>query len=249
MILILTYHRIVENAGAIGGFFDVSASELDAQLTSVKRAWGNCLSPQALRGPVTAAGNRTGLLVTFDDGTADHYLTAAPILEKHGLFGVFFVSTALLGTSGYLTVSQCNELVSRGHAVESHSHDHVLLTKLTEDELSRQLAESRRRLKDAGFGRCDLLAPPGGYSNPSVVQAARNNGYLGLRTLEWGYNRNLDPFRLQSITVNRKTAGKWFAPLTSPHFEPAKQLFYRTKETLKQRLPAIYSRLRSARRA
>jgi peptidoglycan/xylan/chitin deacetylase (PgdA/CDA1 family) len=250
MILILTYHRVVENAGAIREFFDVSAAELDSHVASVKRAWGASLSPQALqRHSGVSPRNRTGFLVTFDDGTADHYLSAAPILERHGLSGVFFVSTALLGTSGYLTLSQCRELTARGHAVESHSHDHVSLTGLSEDELCRRLTESRGRLKESGFGQCDLLAPPGGHFNASVVQAAKNCGYLAVRTLEWGYNRNLDPFCLQSITVNRKTAGKWFVPLISPRFEPAKQLLYRTKETLKQRLPAFYWRLRSSRRA
>jgi peptidoglycan/xylan/chitin deacetylase (PgdA/CDA1 family) len=250
MILILTYHRIVENAGAIREFFDVSAAEFDSHLATVKRAWGASLYPQVLyRQPRVGPRNRSGLLVTFDDGTADHYLSAAPILERHGLSGVFFVSTALLGTSGYLTVSQCRELTARGHAIESHSHDHVHLSSLSEEELCPQLTESRRRLKESGLGQCDLLAPPGGYFNDSVVQAAKNCGYLAVRSLEWGYNRNLDPFRLQCITVNRKTAGKWFGPLISPRFEIAKQFLYRAKETLKQRLPAFYVRLRSSRRA
>jgi len=244
MILVLTYHRIVENAGAIEGFFDITANELDAHLATAKQTWGGCVPLQSLHQNNSAAGKRAGLLVTFDDGTADHYLRATPLLEHHGLTGVFFVNTATLGASDYLSWTQCKELVARGHAVESHSHDHVLLNGLAGDELHRQLTESRRRLKDAGLGRGDLLAPPGGYWNDSVTEAAKNSGYFALRTLEWGYNRNLAPLRLQSITVNRKTAGKWFEPLISPRFETAKQFFYGAKETLKQRLPGFYRHLR-----
>jgi len=247
MILILTYHRIVEHSAAIKGFFDVSATELDSQLRRAREVWGNHTSPEMLRRPQRDS-QRAGFLVTFDDGTADHFLTAAPVLERNGLAGVFFVNTDLVGKPGYLNVDQCRELVARGHAVESHSHEHEILTSLSAEKSRWQLAESRSRLKKWGLGQWDLLAPPGGYFDTSLTQAAGSSGYLGLRTLEWGYNRNVNAFRLQSITVNRKTAGKWFEPLISPRFESAKRLLYRSKETVKDRLPILYSRLRFSHR-
>jgi len=241
MILILTYHRVAE--GAAKTFFDVSATELDEQLKRAKNIWGNNTSPRILNHP-GANGQRTGFLVTFDDGTADHFTTAAPILERNGLTGVFFVNTDLIGQDGYLTLSQCRELVARGHAVESHSHEHKPLNSLSDEELPRQLAESRRRLKEWNLGQWDLLAPPGGYFNSAIAESARRTGYSALRTLEWGYNRNVDAFRLQSITINRKTAGKWLDSLISPRFESAKCLFYKSKELIKGRLPILYSRMR-----
>lgn len=247
MILVLTYHRIVENPGAIEGFFDITTAELDAQLAAASQAWGKSVPLQSLHSNDSAYRKNKGIVVTFDDGTTDHYFRAAPMLERHGLSGVFFVNTATLDTNGYLLRQQCQELIARGHAIESHSHDHVLLNGLAADELNRQLAESRHRLKEAGLGQADLLAPPGGYWNASVREAARKSGYAGLRTLEWGYNRHLEPMRIQSITVNRKTAGKWFGPLISPHFEPAKKFFYQTKELVKQRLPGLYKSVRSGR--
>lgn len=248
MILILTYHRIVEGAGGTKDFFDVSAEELDEQLRRAKKAWGNNTSPRMLQNN-DDAGQRTGFLITFDDGTADHFTTAAPVLERNGLTGVFFVNTDLLGMEGYLSVSQCRELVARGHAIESHSHEHKTLVSLSTEELPRQLAESRRRLKEWGLGQWNLLAPPGGYFDASTMQAAKNSGYSALRTLEWGYNRNVNAFRLQSITINRKTAGKWFDSLISPRFESAKCLFYKCKETVKERLPVLYSSMRHSRGA
>jgi peptidoglycan/xylan/chitin deacetylase (PgdA/CDA1 family) len=250
MILILTYHRIVEDANAIKGFFDVTAAELDKQVQRAKEIWGNNTSPRMLQGGENNRNSeRTGFLVTFDDGTADHLLNAAPILERNGLTGVFFVSTDLVGTPSYLSAAQCRELVIRGHAIESHSHEHKILTKLSREESQRQLTESRRRLKEWGLGQWDLLAPPGGYFDASIMQAAKNEGYLGLRTLEWGYNRHVDTYRLQSITINRKTAERWFEPLISPRFESAKRLVYHCKETVKESLPAVYSRLRFSRGA
>lgn len=246
MILILTYHRIIE--GAAEGFFDVTAAEFKEQLRRAKNAWGKNTSPQILNNPV-ANGDKTGFLITFDDGTVDHFTTAAPILEQNGLIGVFFVNTDLIGKDGYLNLTQCHELVARGHAVESHSHEHKTLDSLSAEELRQQLTESRRRLKEWNLGQWDLLAPPGGYFNSSVMESARRSGYSALRTLEWGYNRKLEAFRLQSITINRKTAGGWFDSLISPKFELAKSLFYKTKETVKGRLPGFYTKIRHLRGA
>ncbi len=241
MILILTYHRVVEGAPTV--FFDVSTTELNQQLQRAKHIWGSNTSPRILNHP-GANGQRSGFLITFDDGTVDHFTTAAPILERNGLTGVFFVNTDLIGKEGYLSLAQCRELVARGHAVESHSHEHKTLVSLSQEELLRQLAESRHRLKEWNLGQWDLLAPPGGYFTPPIMETARRSGYSALRTLEWGYNRNVNSFRLQSITVNRKTAGRWFDSMISPRFESAKCLFYKCKETVKGRLPALYSRVR-----
>jgi peptidoglycan/xylan/chitin deacetylase (PgdA/CDA1 family) len=38
------------------------------------------------------------VLITFDDGYLDNYLTAFPILKSHGVQGVFFLATSFVGT-------------------------------------------------------------------------------------------------------------------------------------------------------
>jgi len=249
VLLVLTYHRIVESPGEISGFFDVCAGELEAHVRAATAAWGGGTSPGALQKDQNGRGGvRRGFLVTFDDGTADHYYIAAPLLERNGLRGVFFVNTSLLGAPGYLSLSQCQELQARGHAIESHSHEHKVLPGLPEREMHRQLCESRRFLRDASLGQWNFLAVPGGYFNPAVIQVAKANGYRSLRTVQWGYNRKLDPFRVESIIINRKTARGWFRPLISPCCEASKKAVYRTKEVMKRCLPLIYARLLYARR-
>ncbi len=37
--------------------------------------------------------NKERLLLSFDDGTKDHYLNVFPILKKHNIFGLFFLSS------------------------------------------------------------------------------------------------------------------------------------------------------------
>jgi peptidoglycan/xylan/chitin deacetylase (PgdA/CDA1 family) len=242
MLLVLTYHRIVENPGDIYGFFDVCAGEIEAHLQAALQIWGRTATPADIQNEQHDGGStRTGFLATFDDGTADHYFTATPLLERHGVHGIFFVNTARLGADGYLTLEQCRELQARGHAIESHAHQHTPLAGLPEDQLRSQLAESRQRLRDNGLGQWGLIAPPGGIYDAAVVQAARTCGYRSLRTVNWGYNKKLNPFAVESMIINRRLAGRGFKMMASPNAEAAKKAVFQVKETIKNGLPSVYS--------
>lgn len=242
MLLVLTYHRIVERPEAIGDFFDVTAAELDRHLTLATRCWRRGASPRDL----LAAGDagREGFLVTFDDGTIDHYLTAAPVLERHGLRGVFFVNTELIGAAGRMTLGQCRELSARGHAIESHSHDHASLVDLSDSALRWQLTTSRDWLRAEGLGQHDFLAVPGGIFDARVLRVSGECGYRLVRTLEWGYNRGRDPLRIESVTMNRHTAGRWSGVLLSPGGEAAKKSLSRVKDVVKKVAPSVYRGMR-----
>jgi peptidoglycan/xylan/chitin deacetylase (PgdA/CDA1 family) len=248
VLLVLTYHRIVKNPGDIKGFFDVSAGEIEAHVQAALQIWGGAATPADLQHEQRERSSaRTGFLVTFDDGTADHYFTAAPILERHGMRGVFFVNTARLGAEGYLSLEQCKELQARGHAIESHAHQHKKVAGLPKEQLLNQLAESRRLLCENGLGQWSLFAPPGGLYDAAVVQAAKTCGYSSLRTVNWGYNKRLNPFAVESIIINRRLAGGRFRLMASPNAEAAKKAVFQVKETLKNGLPSVYSFLKKLR--
>jgi peptidoglycan/xylan/chitin deacetylase (PgdA/CDA1 family) len=146
-----------------------------------------------------------------------------------------------------MSMAQCRELQARGHAIESHTYQHTPLIGLTEEQLRNQLAESRRHLRESGLGEWDLFAPPGGYYDATVIQAAKACGYRSLRTIQWGYNKRLNPFAVESIIINRRLAGRWFGLMASPNAEGAKKAVFRVKETVKNGLPSVYSFLRGRR--
>lgn len=245
MLLVLTYHRIFEKLDEDVGFFDVSAEELEKHIRLVKRVWGDNITVRDLEALLRHSSKTRGFLVTFDDGTIDHYTTAAPVLERTGVRGIFFINTSRLGAEGYVNVQQCQSLKARGHAIESHAHEHKQLSDLSPEELHHQLFQSRHILKHLSLGEWDFLASPGGYYNNSIIDATYAAGYRLFRTCEWGYNRVLDPLHLESITINRRTAGQWFLPLISPNFETAKKLLYCAKERMKRSsLDQIYYRSR-----
>ena len=90
----------------------VSLDEVYAALTT-----GSPLPPRAV-------------VLTFDDGYADAYQNAFPLLRTFEMTGTFFVVTEWLDLerSGYLTWDQAREMAAAGMAIQSHSRSHPDLT-------------------------------------------------------------------------------------------------------------------------
>ncbi len=245
MNLVLTYHRIVPDKRDIVGFFDVTSNEFRRQLQEAVGLWRNAKQgPFLFDGQSAMSPQAPHLVVTFDDGTRDHYELAAPLLEEQSLRGVFYVSTALLGSKGYLTSEQCRELQARGHAIESHGHSHIPVHSIASALLHEELQQSRSVLEAVGGGKLASFAAVGGYVTPALEQAAHAAGLESLRTLQWGYNQRAC-FLWESINVNRGNAGGLFSSVASPKWLALKKLLHFAKETAKQsHLKTFYYQIR-----
>lgn len=62
-------------------------------------------------GHALPSAGRRGVLFTFDDGLADHVEVAAGVLERHGIRGVFLVSSRPLATGRMLTAHMVHLLM------------------------------------------------------------------------------------------------------------------------------------------
>lgn len=123
--------------------------------------------------------------ITFDDGGVSFLTVAAPILEKYGRRGIFFISTAYLDTPGFLTKSQVLELHQRGHVIGSHTHSHPSnLSKMTDDEIEREWEESVQILSGIIGQAVTSASIPNGNGSKSVVECASKAGILDLYTSE-----------------------------------------------------------------
>lgn len=120
---------------------------------------------------------------TFDDGGLSFITKAAPILEKYGFKGVFFISTKFIGTPGFLSVEQVKELAKRGHLVGSHSHSHPeIFTKLSKEDINKEWKTSFEILNSM-LGDVELmLSIPNGYASKIVIEEAINCGYTEIYT-------------------------------------------------------------------
>ena len=122
-----------------------------------------------------AAPEQAGLLaLTFDDGFADNYSHAFPLLKQYGAKATIYLATEIEGIER-LTPTQIREMVDSG-LVEfgAHTLHHVNLTQLDAAEAEREIVESRRQVT-ALAGACASFAYPFGRFAPeheAMVQAA-----------------------------------------------------------------------------
>lgn len=70
------------------GIFPLAPAEFEAQLDGLSQI-GTVIHPDAIDEP--ARGSRPRIVLTFDDGTRDHYATVFPILRRRRLSGLFGV--------------------------------------------------------------------------------------------------------------------------------------------------------------
>ncbi len=105
-LLVLTYHRVgdEESDPWNPSIFSATADEFDEQVSYVKRKHAPVTLDEALAfvdGTDKSNSGRCRVLFTFDDGYLDNYESAFPILKSHGMQGVFFLCSDIVG-SGYV---------------------------------------------------------------------------------------------------------------------------------------------------
>ncbi|MEM5847361.1 MAG: polysaccharide deacetylase family protein [Candidatus Aenigmatarchaeota archaeon] len=124
--------------------------------------------------------------LTFDDGDSSQY-GAFQIMKKYGVNGTFFIITNTFGQKNYLTVSQIKELRDYGMEVGSHTASHKDLTMLKEEELIKELQESKNKLESILHTKIVSISLPGGKYNQNVIKNCSKYGYKFIRTSDIGF--------------------------------------------------------------
>jgi peptidoglycan/xylan/chitin deacetylase (PgdA/CDA1 family) len=163
------YHDIVTKEDKSSGFQNESAFQYKVEESTFEE------QVKALQGK--------DVVFTFDDGGVSFLTKAAPILEKYGFKGVFFISTEYIGTPGFLTAEQVKALEERGHVVGSHSHSHPeIFTKLSKEEVREEWLKSYEILQSI-LGKKDLpMSIPNGYASKIIMQEAIDCGFTDIYT-------------------------------------------------------------------
>jgi len=189
--LVLMYHGLDPGDGRAADAdpavlaYVISAATFRAHLETIRNAGRHILPPDGFLSaptePITVPSPcpavPSGILLTFDDGSASDYDAALPALRAAGAQALFFVTTAQVGRPGRVGWAQLREMAAAGMGLGSHGHTHEFLTFPSETKLREELRRSRQLLEDQAGVSVRALSLPGGRFNRWTLAAAAATGF------------------------------------------------------------------------
>jgi hypothetical protein len=183
-VLALMYHDVVAGDPAASGFpgagperYTVPKASFEEHLGAIEMCG---LAPRLVSEP----GEGLNLLLTFDDGGLSGATETAPILERRGWRGHFFVTTDRIGMAGFLGRDELLALYAAGHLVGSHGHTHQALTRLDDAEVLREWSDSKAILEDVLGAEVRVASVPTGRYSARIGRLAAEAGYEHVFTSE-----------------------------------------------------------------
>jgi len=156
------------------------------------------------------------ILLTFDDGFADNFSIAEPILNAHGFKAVFFITSDLIDTDNYLTSSQVKKLHDAGHTIAAHGQTHRFLSDLDGVDIRNELINCTKKLSEITGTETKHLSLPGGRFSNNVLKIAEEYNFTSISNSEIHTNKfSADPYLMGRIAVRKNTSIKKFERMIS----------------------------------
>jgi peptidoglycan/xylan/chitin deacetylase (PgdA/CDA1 family) len=157
-----------------------------------------------------AAFNRGIVSIVFDDGLANIYQNALPIINQYGFKSTQYIVSGAIGSRTKLdlpamTKAQISTMYKAGHEIGSHTVNHPDLTSLSTAKLNSELSNSKKAL-NVSYSPVNNFAVPFGRYNDTVIAAVKKY-YGSARTSDGGENTliGFDQYRLKTQYVTNTT--------------------------------------------
>jgi len=196
---VLTYHSIGDRRPHET---NVSTSAFERQMEFLASA----TRPVALQDVSASQDGPVQVIVTMDDGYADNLEVAQPILARHGIPAICFLTVDYIGSgrplphdAAYaaeqvrlLSWDEARQLARRNVTIGSHGNSHTRFTSLDDDAVRHEIAGSRDRIRAETGTDVSYLSFPYGRIldfDERAVSAAREAGYRATFSAIYGANR------------------------------------------------------------
>ena len=173
------------------------------------------------------SNGRRPIMITFDDGNNDFINHAQKVLEAHKFKGVLYIypTYIMARKERSMTWAEIQAARKAGHAIESHTMWHPMLSTMTDAEQRAQFVDSKKMLNEKGEANVRHLAYPFGIYNASSIKLLREAGYVSAGTTFHGANQvGEHPYLLRRYLIVKGDNEKIFAQKTLARSLPLRLL-------------------------
>jgi peptidoglycan/xylan/chitin deacetylase (PgdA/CDA1 family) len=163
--------------------------------------------------------DRDEFAVTFDDGYLSVYEHAFPaLMERQMTATVYVVANTIGGVNDWdasrgdrrepmMSMEQIREMAGAGIEIGSHTLTHPHLSELTDEQIEREVVDSKHKLEDAiGREMLSFSYPYGNYDD-RVLAAAISAGYENAVTTKLGIVGSNSIFEIPRVNVRWNAIG------------------------------------------
>lgn len=141
------------------------------------------------------------VIISFDDGYLDNYTNAFPVLQQHGLKGVFFIITGMMGQQDRMTPDQIREMQAAGMSFGSHTVTHRSLGNLSAAENEQEVTRSKEDLTKVLGKPVDFIAYPCGSYSADTLKVVKAANYVGGFSIHPGFAMFTNRFTIRRIPI------------------------------------------------
>lgn len=150
------------------------------------------------------------VVITFDDGYADNYTNAYPILKRYGMRATVFMVSDYVGRGGYLSIPQIRSMED-AVSFQSHTESHRPLGRMNLRQIRRECAASKAALFRVTGRPVYALSYPNGSFSPLVQETVADYFSCAVTTLPGGASPGVQPYALRRAYILRSDSLRTFA--------------------------------------
>lgn len=166
-------------------------------------------------------------ILTFDDVSSSYLDYALPILDSYKVKGCVFPIQNMIEGKEYFNLkktgispllpSDLKQLFTLGHEIGSHCQTHQNLRKLSFENATNEIKNSKIWLENIlGTAVKSICYPIGGVDS-DIIKAAKEAGYvIGITTIKSTLQLKKDQLALRRINVKNDLQGKKFVSSLGP---------------------------------
>ena len=201
-VISIMYHRFNENKYPST---NIQMEIFKKQIEIIENNNLDYITPSNFLDNFNQAKNKKKVLITIDDGFSSFYENAWPYLKSKKIPFILFVSTEPVGSNGYMTWEQINEIEKEDFVfIGNHSHSHEYLLNLGHEEFVKDIKKSIEIFKKKlGYNPKYFSYPFGEYSLKQKL-FIKENFEIAFGQHSGVIDVNKDKFELPRFPINEE---------------------------------------------